>query len=134
MAGSIRATAGGPVAVEPLPGRPIAMFNTDILDSEISRTAERLEIERKGILAKVISALRSGAPDLGVREAYVVGSLVHEGEWTDASDVDVAVSGADPLQIMLLVERASGRVVDVIDLDGHPEPGMLRRRGTKIVG
>lgn len=86
------------------------------------------------MLEKVIVALRSEAPRLGLTEAYVVGSLAKEGEWTDGSDVDVAIAGGDPLAVMMAVEEAAERTVDVIDLERHPAPDLFRRTGMKVVG
>jgi predicted nucleotidyltransferase len=110
------------------------IFSTNILDATVSRRAERLEAERRSLLEKVSHMLRSEATRLGVAEAYIVGSLTREGEWTDASDVDVAISGGNPLEVMKAVEEAAERTVDVVDLERHPAPGMFRRRGMKVVG
>lgn len=110
------------------------MFDTHRLDAALERRAARLEEDRRAVLDRVIRCLESEGPRLGVREAYVVGTLVREGTWTESSDVDVAISGGDPLGVMRLIEEASGRTVDVIDLEGHPQPGMFRRRGRKVLG
>ena len=110
------------------------MFNTRVLDDAATKTAERLEAERRVLLERVFSVLVSKGPALGVREAFIVGSLAQQGAWTDVSDVDVAVAGGDPLQLMRIIEDAAGRAVDIIDLERHPEPGMFRRRGTRVIG
>lgn len=110
------------------------MFDTRVLDAAVTKTAERLEAERRALFDRVFSVLLSEASALGVREAFIVGSLAEEGSWTEGSDVDVAVAGGDPLQVMRLIEDAAGRAVDVIDLERHPGPGMFRRRGTKVFG
>lgn len=110
------------------------MFDTHLLDAAARRRAERLEVERRETLERVVAALESQGSRMGLREAYVVGSLAREGEWVEDSDVDVAISGGDPLEVMRLVEEAAGRAVDVIDLERHPAPGMFRRRGRKVLG
>jgi predicted nucleotidyltransferase len=110
------------------------MFDTHRLDAALDRRAERLESERTAVLQRVVRWLESEGPALGVKEAYVVGTLARPHAWTEASDVDVAISGGDSLEVMRRLEEASGRSVDVIELDGHPEPGMFRRRGMKILG
>jgi predicted nucleotidyltransferase len=109
-------------------------FDTYLLDEAIAGRAKALETERREILQKVVAALRSRAPHLGLREAYVVGSLAKEGEWTDGSDVDVAIAGGDPLAIMMFLEDATELPVDVIDLERHPTPDSFRRKGIKVVG
>lgn len=110
------------------------MFDTHVLDTAVRRRTERLERERRALLQSVSDTLRSEGPRLGVREAWVVGSLTEEGQWVDESDVDVAVAGGDPLEVMRVVEEAAQRTVDVIDLDRHPEPQIVRRRGRKVLG
>jgi predicted nucleotidyltransferase len=90
-------------------------FRTHLLDAAAARRGKRLEAERKTLLEKVIRALRSEAAHLGVTEAYVVGSLAKEGEWTERSDVDVAISGGEPLE----VDHALGG--QVVESGGHVE-------------
>lgn len=107
-------------------------FDTSVLDAAIRRR-DRLERERAELLERVSAALRAQAGALGVRHAYVVGSLTRKHGWGDASDVDVAIHGGDLLAVMRLVEDASGRAVDVIDLDRHPVTELLRRNGVHVV-
>ena len=109
-------------------------FSTHVLDEADRTRDQRLEAERASVLEAVVHALRSEGLRLGLTEAWVVGSLARSGEWTESSDVDVAVSGADPLEIMKLLEGVAGRTVDVVDLGRHPEPDMFRRRGERVVG
>lgn len=109
-------------------------FDTSVLDAAIRRRRDRLERERVELFRRVSSALAAQAGALGVRRAYVVGSLTREHGWSDDSDVDVAIGGGDPLAVMRLVEEASGRAVDVIDLDRHPVPAPFRRNGVKVFG
>jgi predicted nucleotidyltransferase len=110
------------------------MFDTHRLDAALARRAERLERERTAVLERVLGCLESEIAALGLKEAYVVGTLARPHAWTETSDVDVAISGGDPLEVMRRLEAVSGRAVDVIELDRHPEPGMFRRRGIKVLG
>jgi predicted nucleotidyltransferase len=110
------------------------MYSTHILDAAERERAERLEAARRATLERVSRTLRAAAPLLGIREAFLVGSLIAEGEWTEGSDVDVAISGGDVLEVMKVVEDAADCPVDVIDLDRHPMPALFRRRGRKVVG
>ena len=109
-------------------------FDTSVLDAAIRRRRDRLERERAELLERVSAALRAKAGALGIRQAYVFGSLTRKHGWGDASDVDVAIHGGDPLAVMRMVEDASGRAVDVIDLDRHPVPELFRRNGVPVVG
>jgi predicted nucleotidyltransferase len=110
------------------------MFDTHILDAAETRRAARLEAERRIILESVARTLRSAAPAMGIVEAFVVGSLITAAAWTEDSDVDVAISGGDVLEVMKVVEDSAGRPVDVIDLDRHPASDLIRRRGWRVVG
>jgi len=110
------------------------MFSTHLLDDAARRRAERMEARRRVVLERVVATLESEGPRLGVSEAYLVGSVISEGEWAEDSDVDVAISGGDPIRVMRIVEEAAGSAVDVIDLERHPTPEMFRRRGRKVVG
>lgn len=112
----------------------MAKFDTHLLDEELKRRAERLEAERQALAAEAARVLRSEATRLGIVEAYLVGSVSRQGEWAEDSDVDVAISGGDPIDLMILLENRLERDVDVIMLDRHPVPEMFRRRGVRVVG
>ena len=70
------------------------------------------------------------------QEAYITGSLNQPHRWYPFSDVDVAVGGCSPhiLSIMKELEDATGKVVDVIDLDQHPSPDWVRQRSVEVYG
>lgn len=76
------------------------------------------------MLDRVRRALLELREPLGVESAYVVGSLRSPARWRESSDVDVAVSGCSHavLDVMKALEGATGRPVDVIDLDRRPDP------------
>ena len=111
-------------------------FDTSILDRVLREKRERWELERRETLARVVEALKEMRERFGIQEAYVVGSLLEPGRWTDSSDVDVAVAGASRyvLDIMGVLEEATGRDVDVIDLDRHTRAGSIKARGEKVYG
>ena len=109
-------------------------FATDLLDAAIRDRAQRLETERADLLERVSRIIREHAADLGIRAAYVVGSLARQHGWSAQSDVDLAISGGDVLAVMRLLEDISRRPADVIDLDRHPLPQIFTRTGILIVG
>ena len=89
-------------------------------------------MERDPILAAVRDCLSNDGA--GVLAAYVFGS-VGRGEASDTSDVDVGVLlaggrprtlGGLPVEIQECLERAVGRRVDLVVLDGAP-PDLLHR-------
>jgi len=112
------------------------VFDTSLRDQAIEDRRSALDRERDDVLSRVVVALRQARASCGLREAFVVGSLTQPGRWHEGSDVDVAVGGgtADVLEIMRLIEDATGRAVDVIDLDRHPRPDAVRARGTLVYG
>ncbi len=72
-------------------------FDTSILDRVLEERRKRLEGERKELLVRVVKTLQEIRKRFGIKEAYVVGSLVEPGRWADCSDVDVAVVVKGPL-------------------------------------
>ena len=111
-------------------------FDTSVRDSAMRARRRRLAVEQAAVLSKVRSALFGLRERLGVRTAYVIGSLRSPELWREASDVDVAVGGGshEVLQVMKALEKVTGRAVDVIDLDRHPCPEACVRAGIKIYG
>ncbi|MEW6751906.1 MAG: nucleotidyltransferase domain-containing protein [Candidatus Latescibacterota bacterium] len=112
------------------------MFDTRVLDRSLKARRARLEEERGAVLERVLETLRGMRAECGIREAYAIGSLVRAGAWHAGSDVDVAVGGcsASVLEIMKALEDATGKQVDVVDLDRHPSADSFRRRGLCVYG
>ena len=112
------------------------MFDTSTRDDAMCTRRRRLAAEQAAVLSEVRSALVELRDRLGVRTAYVVGSLRSPTLWHESSDVDVAVGGCsrDILQVMKVLEDVTGRAVDVIDLDRHPFPESCVRAGLRVYG
>ena len=87
-------------------------------------------------MKRVRQALLDIREPLGVRSAYIVGSVLSPERWTESSDVDVAVGGCSHavLDVMKALEDATGKTVDVIDLDRHPVPETFIRCGVRVYG
>lgn len=111
-------------------------FDTGILDTALREQRKRLEKERRGLLEVVEKTLRDIQRKYTIRSAYIVGSLLLPHRWYPFSDVDVALSGCSVylLSIMKDLEEATGGRVDVIDLDRHPFPELLKRKGMRVYG
>lgn len=111
-------------------------FDTSIRDRALKQKRERLEKERRALLDVVKRTLKENREKYGIREAYITGSLLQFHRWYPFSDVDVAVGGCSQhiLSIMGLLEDATEKNVDVIDLDGHPSPDWVRGGSMKIYG
>lgn len=112
------------------------VFDTSILDRALMKQREQLEQERLDLISIVNETLRKNQSKYGIKSAYIVGSLVQPKSWYKFSDVDVAVSGCSEhiLSIMKELEDATGKQVDVIDLESSPLSDLLIQTGIKIYG
>ncbi len=112
------------------------MFDTSILDEAMRTRRQRLAAEQAELLARVRHTLWALRESLGIEAAYIVGSLRSPDSWRESSDIDVAVAGCSPivLELMKALEDATGKVVDVIDLDRHPSSQSFARSGVKVYG
>ena len=111
-------------------------FDISLRDRAIRDRRRRLAAEQTELLKRVRQALLDLREPLGVRSAYIVGSVLSPECWTESSDVDVAVGGCSHmvLDVMKALEDATGRTVDVIDLDRHPAPEFFLRSGVRVYG
>ena len=111
-----------------------AMFDTSTLDKAVRERQQRLAAEQAELLDRVRRTLQELRKPLGIESAYIVGSLRSPDFWKESSDVDVAVAGCSPivLEVMKALEEATGRAVDVIDLDQHPSFQSFVRSGLRL--
>ncbi|MDE3259375.1 MAG: hypothetical protein OYM47_16225 [Gemmatimonadota bacterium] len=111
-------------------------FNTSLFDRALKERREKRSRERKECLDTVTATLIRVRSQYDIREAYVTGSLIVEYRWNEDSDVDVAFGGCSGsvLDVMKALEDATGKVVDVIDLDTHPYPDTVRDSGLTVYG
>jgi predicted nucleotidyltransferase len=114
----------------------LATLSTSARDDAMRERRRRLAQEQAVLLPRVGQALFGLRERLGVRTAYVLGSLRSPDLWHETSDVDVAVGGCsrDVLEVMKAIEDVTGRDVDVIDLDRHPSPESCVRAGFRVYG
>ena len=112
------------------------MFDTSILDEAMRKRRQRLAAEQAELLDCVRRTLLELRQPLGIEAAYIVGSLRSPDFWRESSDIDVAVGGGSPvvLEIMKALEDATGKEVDVIDLDRHPAPQSFVQSGVRVYG
>ena len=113
-----------------------AVFDTSIRDNAGRARRQRLAAEQAELLRRARRTLTALREPLGIRAAYIVGSLRSPDFWRESSDVDVAVAGCSPavLDVMKALEDATGRAVDVIDLDRHPSPRCVVAPGVRVYG
>ncbi|MBM3210901.1 nucleotidyltransferase domain-containing protein [Candidatus Poribacteria bacterium] len=111
-------------------------FDTGIRDSILKEKMEQLEQERIRLLDIVVKTLEDIREKYGIKEAYIVGSLLQSHRWYDLSDIDIAVRGCSQhsFSIMADLEEATDKDVDVIELDNYPNVNWLRKKGMKVYG
>lgn len=107
-------------------------FKTDILDRAIAKRRHNQEQQRQEILARVINWLETVGSQQGIKRAYIFGSLTRPGDFTEASDVDIAISGKLPEEFCTLISLLATTVereVDLIHLEKCHFSDRIRDRG-----
>lgn len=113
-------------------------FDTYLLDDWVAEHRIKLEQERQTTFAKVVQWLEEFGDGYGIHQAYLFGSLIRPGKFTETSDVDLAVDGMNPegfFSFISLLSAVLGREVDLIELRkchfAHriQQQGVLWRKG-----
>lgn len=91
-------------------------FNTDLLDQAIAKRRHNQEQQRQKILAQVINWLETVGGQQGIERAYIFGSSTRPGDFTETSDVDIAVSGKLPQEFCALISFLATTVEREVDL------------------
>jgi predicted nucleotidyltransferase len=81
-----------------------------------------------------MAALDAVAPQFGVEEAYVFGSLAKTGRYHEMSDIDIAVCWKGQgsfFDLAAEVSRRLGQDIDILPLDKIPFADKIRREGIK---
>lgn len=102
-----------------LMGSVIMAFDTYILDDWIAERRTKLEQERQATFAKVLQWLEEFGHTYGIHQAYLFGSVIRPGKFTEASDIDIAIDEVNPEDFFNLISLLStelGREVDLIEL------------------
>ena len=111
-------------------------FDTSIRDKALRDRRRRLAAEQAELLPRVRQALLELREPLDVRAAYIVGPVLWPEFWSETSAIAVAVEGCSSavLDVMKALEDATGRVVNVIDLDRYPFPDSFVGSGVRVYG
>lgn len=104
------------------------------IETEKEKYAKR-EKKRRKYLDFLKEKLTSYFKNIPVKEVYLVGSIVQEGDFYDVSDVDVAVEGLkeDYLKVYGDLEEIIERGVDLIELEKCKFSHILKRTGVRIL-
>lgn len=97
---------------------------------------QRLEKARRQLVAQVETALDTLGRRYRWDEAYLFGSMVRPHCFGPVSDVDIALSGLNPLDHYAFVGEISSRLnrnVDVVRLEECPFAATIVKKGIKWV-
>jgi uncharacterized protein len=107
-------------------------FDTYLLDDWIAEHRTKLEQERQTTFTQVIQWLEEFGDGYGIYQAYVFGSLVYPGKFTENSDVDVAIGEVAPedfFDIISLLSTALSREVDLLEIKKCHFAHRIRQQG-----
>lgn len=107
-------------------------FDTYLLDDWIAEHRTKLEQERQATFAKVIQWLEVFGDNYGIHQAYLFGSLIRPGKFTETSDLDIAIDEVNPehfFSVIGLLSTELGREVDLIELKKCHFAHRIRQQG-----
>lgn len=107
-------------------------FDTWLLDAALEEQRQAWEEERRRVVAHVLELLDRWGPALGIRQAYLFGSVARPGRFHPDSDVDLAVEQIDDqafFQAVACFSGELGRPVDVVELAHCPFADRIRKEG-----
>jgi predicted nucleotidyltransferase len=111
-------------------------FDTSILDRALAQRQATYEKKRQEKLAQVLQLLDELAPDYGIQQAYLFGSLTIPGRFRPTSDVDIAVEQIDPSRFFEAAGKFSARLgceVDLIELSKCHFADKIRQEGIQWI-
>lgn len=109
-------------------------FKTTYLDQVLANQRSQLERERQNLLEKTIDWLDRYGSQYGIKEAYIFGSVIRKNQFTQESDIDIAVEIANAenfFSLIGLISEVTGRDVDLISLHNCHFANRIRERGIK---
>jgi predicted nucleotidyltransferase len=107
-------------------------FDTSVLDRALAQKQTNLEQQRQIVLKKVAHLLESHAKRFGIQRAYIFGSVIRPGRFTETSDIDIAVESIPAEQYFKAVALFSmqlARDVDLVQLNHCHFADKIRREG-----
>lgn len=107
-------------------------FDTSLLDGALAERAAALEQDRRRLLAAAVAALDDFGPRFGWQQAFLFGSVTLAGRFHQGSDIDIAVSGLNPIdrfQASALFSERLGFQVDLVPLEQLHFAQRIRQKG-----
>jgi predicted nucleotidyltransferase len=109
-------------------------YDTSVLDRALEERRAEWERRRLATLDRIITVLDAVAPEFGVTEAYIFGSVTKPGRYHEQSDIDIAVRWTGQGSFFDLageVSRRLGQDIDILPLDKIPFAEKIRREGMR---
>lgn len=96
---------------------------------------KKREEKRREFLDSLIKRLIDYFKATEVKEVYVIGSILEEGNFYEFSDIDIAVRGLKDRYFKVYgdLEEIVGRNIDLIELERCSFRDILKKRGLRIV-
>lgn len=115
--------------------RKIEQFDISLWIESQKEEFKKREEKRGEFLNFLIKRLIDYFKDKKVREVYIVGSVLEEGNFYEFSDIDIAVEGLkdEYLKVYGDLEEITGRNIDLIELERCRFKNILKKRGLKII-
>jgi len=96
---------------------------------------KKREEKRREFLNFLIKKLIDYFKNVKVKEVYLIGSILEEGNFYEFSDIDIAVGGLkdEYFKVYGDLEEITGRGIDLIELEMCRFKDILKKRGLKIL-
>jgi len=110
------------------------VFKTTYLDKILATQHSQLEQERQNLLKTTINWLDDYGAQYGIKQAYIFGSVTRKNQFSQESDIDLAIEIANTdnfFSVIGLISEATGRDVDLIPLNNCHFANRIRERGIK---
>jgi len=96
---------------------------------------KKREEKRRAFLNSLIKKLIDYFKDREVKEVYIIGSILEEGNFYEFSDIDMAVRGLKDgySKVYGDLEEIVERTIDLIELERCSFRDILKKRGLRII-
>ncbi len=103
-----------------------------LLDAALDRQRRVNEQERLALIDRALAWLDTHGQSYGINQAYLFGSVLRPGQFTEHSDLDLAVEQIEPTLLFSAISAlstAAEREVDIIELSKCHFAERIRQRG-----
>ncbi len=115
------------------PSTPIP-FPTPLFDQKLAQQKVANECDRQHLLKEALQWLEQNAPSFGIEQGYLFGSMTQPGQFSQFSDLDLALDSLSPGEPFGLISHLStflNREVDLVPLDQCHFAEKIQREGVR---